>query len=329
MLGLFTGIQYEDANIINSPEDVSGLIGWWDFTDNTQLYQDIDSYDNQVVLQNQKIGRCKNKAFDGLLDLGRFARAEADANRPTYKQNGQNGHSYAVFDSSSNIEGLVTRSTSTDWGAFSDNRLSITYLSNYSMQIFVVGEPEDNDSDGTDETVFSYLGYRGVDTSITDEEQSTTFTLERQDDEDVIATWALSGDPPVSPNTINGTQPSSHWETGEVSIINISTSTAVGGSYIYNNNTPDVGQTIYWAGSGDFAQEGIADMNPSGYTSGVNGLTTSVGIGAQTSSSGVLASGSFDGKIYEILVYDSDMSESDRAGLTYYLSNKYDITISN
>ena len=191
MLGLSAGIQWEDVNIINSPEEVNNLVGWWDFTDNTQLYQDIDSYDNQVVLQNSKIGRCKNKAFDGLLDLGRFARAITDNNRPTYKQGGQNGHSYALFNSSSNVEGLVTRSTSTDFGAFSANRLSITFLANYSTHIFIVGEPEDNDSDGTDEAVFSYLGYRGVDTSFANEEQFTLFVLKRQDDEDVIAQWTL------------------------------------------------------------------------------------------------------------------------------------------
>ena len=70
-------------------------------------------------------------------------------------------------------------------------------------------------------------------------------------------------------------------------------------------------------------------MNPSGYTSGVNGLTASIGIGGQTNASGILGNQSFDGKIYEILVYDSLMNESDRAGLNYYLSNKYDITINN
>ena len=342
MLGLSTGLVWESANIINSPSEVEGLIGWWDFTDINQLYVDIDSYDNQVSSNNDKIGRCKNKAWPLITGtnlpisnkrLGTFARAIADANRPTYKTGGQNGYSYALLDNSSNIEGLVTRSTSTDWGAIASDRLSISVLQNFKLTLFIIGEPTDDDSDGVEEIAFSYFGYRGRDTSYADEEQSTIFTFNRQDDEDQIARWILNSDggtdPPVPTNTINATQPASHWNSGETTILNMNTSTTAAGSYIYTNNVADTGQTIYWPGSGPAAQEGVADMDPSGYTSGATGFTTSVGVGGQTNANGVL-SNSFEGKIYEILIYDHDLgvvSESDRVALNYYFSNKYNITI--
>ena len=56
MLGLSTGLMYPNhVSGIESPIDVSDLIGWWDFTDSSTMYTDSGS--TNVSSNNQKIYR--------------------------------------------------------------------------------------------------------------------------------------------------------------------------------------------------------------------------------------------------------------------------------
>jgi hypothetical protein len=106
----------------------------------------------------------------------------------------------------------------------------------------------------------------------------------------------------------------------------------VSGSYIYTNNLPDVAQTIFYpASTGGFAQHAWADLDPVDYD---DSKTASIGIGVKVDEDGEYANtATFEGKIYEILVYSAStlftppLSESDRAALTYYLGYKYNATI--
>ena len=62
MLGLSTGLMYPNhVSGIESPIDVSDLIGWWDFTDSSTMYTDSGS--TNVSSNNQKIYRIDNKAY--------------------------------------------------------------------------------------------------------------------------------------------------------------------------------------------------------------------------------------------------------------------------
>ena len=262
-------------------------------------------------------------------------RAELTAERPTFKTGGANGHSYAEFDSS-NGTNLFCNSFSSTYGAHSDAVLSTQIMVNWGLSIWVIGEPADNDTDGDEEVVLSYSGYRGVTTSLADEDQSTLFTLEREDDKDIIARWIIApptGSVPVTPNLITATQPFSHWgySTGNPAIINIRTNLQFAScdecaSYIYKNNTPDVGQFIYGPLSGLFAQEGYSQMD----NQWDDTKLAAWAIGHKLTSAGALiGSDGFDGKIYEILVYNLNVpNESQRAAMVSYFMSKYDFTYS-
>ena len=330
MLGSFNGLPYPDS-VYNGMYDIyhgaAQPLGHWDFTDISTLYKDINSYNNEVTANNDLIGRVKNKAYINNPDtirIGTFMRAEIGADRPTFKTGGANGHSYAEFDSSSSTN-LMCNSTSSDYGAHSDDLLSTYTMVNWALSIWVIGEPADNDSDGTEEIVFAYSGYRGEGSAIgTPEDQSTIFTLIREDNDDIAARWNLSGVVPVPLNQVTATQVPSHWTTGGPSIINVATSLTASESYIYNNGNPDIGQTIFGPTSGVFAQEGYSAMS---YDWDDTKKST-FAIGHDLAATGDLTTGSdgFDGKIYEILVYDLNVpNESQRTAMESYFTSKYGI----
>lgn len=314
----------------------NNLVGHWDFTDVTQLVGSLSgTFSGSLLSGTDPIGRCKNKApnvdGEGTHKLGQWVRAIDNNHRPLYFTGGANGNSYAKFDNSSHDQGLVCRSTdATNWGAVGTNKLSSTRLRAEKISIFIVGEPLDDDTDGAIENVFSYFGYYD-NPSGWDDSASVKFAFEREDDEDVIARFIL-GDGVVSPNTVSSTNVANHWNSGGVSIINLQTSTGIGGSHIYTNNLPDIGQSIFHpASTGGFAQNAWADLDPVDYD---DSKTASIGIGVQVDEDGEHAnSASFEGKIYEILVYSASadfitpLSESDRTALTHYLGYKYNVTI--
>lgn len=335
MLGLSSGLPYGDT-ITTHPQDesiVSGLLAWWDFTDVDQLYQTRTSYDTAVSSDSDLIGRCKNKANPALtaLKIGNFVRADQVNNRPTYKTGGANGHSYALFDGSNT--GLACRSESTDWGAHTTDKLGSLPIANTSLNMWIIGEPADNDSDGVDEVVLSYYGYRGIDTSYADEEQVTQFIFSREDDEDLKASWLLSStgsiNPPVPTNLITATATANHWNSSETTIINIDGRSGVGVSSIYTNGVRDTPQTLYDttpAHSSFVRQEGIITLNNIDWD---DTKVTSFGIGGVVSDTGAISSSQmFEGKIYEILIYSINTpTASDIASLNSYFAQKYDITL--
>lgn len=336
MLGLGSGLVWDSSSgTIVLPEDIEGLglIAWYDFTDSSTLYQDVNSYDTAVSSNNDKIGRCKNKAYHNFdlpqYRLGRFIRALTDAKRPTYKTNGQNGLSYAFFDNSSNDEALITTSSAVSMGAHSTDILSLNNLRADKITMFIVGKPSDDDSDGTSECFLSYYGYNKFPTATFDSSNRLTkFKFTRDDDEDIHAIWNLNdSSAPISPNSVDATQVASHWTSSNVDIINLATSALSGSSFIYNNNYPDVGQNVYGPVFEDasFQQNPIVHFDPDNYD---DSEVVSFCVGGEATG-GVISSNTFEGSIYEVLVWNDTLSNSNRSAINHYLANKYDITISN
>ena len=332
MLGLSSGLPYEGI-VVDHPGDIDGLVAWWDFTDSSSLWQDIDGFDvgTEVTTQEEPIGRCKNKAYVNDQQLGRFIRASTDLNRPIYYTNGVNDLSYAYFAGNATggttNEHLIMKSDSTDWGADSTDVISALPIINSALSIWIIADPGGlNDSSGNDETVLSYRGWRGTDTSYADEEQSTSFAFQRETDDDIKATWYLTSSgsttPPVSPNAIAAVQSFSHWD--DLAIINIQTKSGIGASNIYNNNKPDVGETVFDTNSAihpSLRQEGVITLDNSVWD---DSKVSKFCVGANYSGDGDF----FNGKIYEILIYSiSTPNESQRASLNSYFAQKYSITL--
>ena len=61
MLGLSGGLIYDNPRYITKPNEVTGLIGWWDFTDSSTMYTDEGS--TNVSSDGQKLYRIDNKAY--------------------------------------------------------------------------------------------------------------------------------------------------------------------------------------------------------------------------------------------------------------------------
>ena len=330
MLGAFNGIHYPNSvyNGLHSIQHVNKLVAWWDFTDIDKLYQTRTSYNTAVSSDGDLIGRCVNKAAPTPAghahEYGLFIRADQASDRPTYKTGGANGHSYALFNGSDT--GLACRSESQDWGAHTTDVLSTWPVVNTALDIWIIGEPADNDSDGVRECALSYFGYRGDDTDYADADQSTLFAFQREDDEDTEARWIISG-APTSPNLIVASQPFSHWNSGETTIINMAGRSGIGASHIYTNNTPDVGQTIFdtnFAIEEPLRQQGYIVLNNSDWD---DTKVASFGIGAQVNSAGELTANFFEGKIYEILVYSLNVpNDSERNAIASHFMTKYGIT---
>tara|TARA_R100000700_G_scaffold24183_1_gene31071 strand:+ start:1635 stop:2612 length:978 start_codon:yes stop_codon:yes gene_type:complete len=321
-LGLVGGLAWGGDSVSFGEPPQDNLVGHWDFSDVTQMYEERTSYTTQVSSDGDPIGRCKNKAPATALMLGSFVRAVGDSNRPLFYTGGANGNTYAKFDNSSNTQGLVCRSTGSSYGALATDQLSGTVLKAEDLSIFIVGEPLDDDNDGTLENVFSYFGYYNDPSGFSDSD-TVAFTFQREDDEDMRAVWNIGGGA-VSPNNVTAAEADNHWNSGDVSVINVQTSIDVGGSYVYTNNLPDVGQSVFHPGSGVFAQNNWCDFAPTSYD---DSLTASIGVGGRVSASGTIDSNSFEGKIYEILVYKEALGAIDRVLLTYYLGYKYGANI--
>tara|TARA_B100000902_G_scaffold278784_1_gene264682 strand:+ start:2379 stop:3629 length:1251 start_codon:yes stop_codon:yes gene_type:complete len=87
MLGLYSGIQYQDAiGATTQPIDIDGLVAWWDFTDKSSMYTDAGS--TNVSSNNDKIYRVDNKAYtlqnNNTSALGKYLEQEVEAKRPTH-----------------------------------------------------------------------------------------------------------------------------------------------------------------------------------------------------------------------------------------------------
>ena len=89
--------------IYGTTSNQTGLIAWYDFTDQSSVYKNIEAAIS--ISENENIGRIENKLFPG---MGAFLRAitsgtgtfgAAGDEAPVWKTDGANGHSYAEFDS--------------------------------------------------------------------------------------------------------------------------------------------------------------------------------------------------------------------------------------
>jgi len=81
-----------DGDAVFSPASIAGLVGWWDFSDISTLYQDA-SKTTPVASDGDVIGAVQDKSGNG----NDFTQGNADL-KPLYKTNIQNGLSMGRFD---------------------------------------------------------------------------------------------------------------------------------------------------------------------------------------------------------------------------------------
>lgn len=137
---------------------MSDLVGWWDFSNVTTLYQSVGNYTSAITADGQTIGTVQNLALgDSNGDkLGNFLRAWSnDAEfKPVYKTGGQNAKSYAQFNTTSDTTnqkrmlfagGMLGSSDFTTTGGQTATLFSNLVLNNQAQTIFVVWKNDLND----------------------------------------------------------------------------------------------------------------------------------------------------------------------------------------
>mgnify|MGYP003650821378 FL=1 len=117
MLGLASHIykfQGGGAVMEIAPNELDTLVGWYDFSDKSTLFQDIDSTNTPVTTGDDPIGRVYNKAHSNQgvypavasphSPLNLFMAAESDGQRPIYKLSMvAGGAGSAYFDGSNDF----------------------------------------------------------------------------------------------------------------------------------------------------------------------------------------------------------------------------------
>tara|TARA_R100001443_G_scaffold12581_1_gene22281 strand:- start:1742 stop:2797 length:1056 start_codon:yes stop_codon:yes gene_type:complete len=144
MLGLSSGLVFNNYPIEIIPTDISDLVGWWDFTDASSMYTDAGS--TNVSSNGDLVERIDNKAYtnnNSSVMLGRFMARKTtsgDDYANKYVTGGSNGKSYISFALRG---GLVTAPADAyggiDISGSGDYRVSTSTVSSDSCTYFTVG----------------------------------------------------------------------------------------------------------------------------------------------------------------------------------------------
>jgi len=199
MLGLSTGLMYPNLmGGIQSPIDVPGLIGWWDFTDSSTMYTDSGS--TNVSSDSDKIYRIDNKAYtlqgDTTNAIGKYLDTIAGFSSfgnpyaPIYKTTDSTTAKRPPAESVSNPISYA-HFTSTDYTA-GDGSTKTAY-----PYLFARGDIGNVKDDGDS---FSRLTDSRIDMS-----QNTTFTVYRSVSWDSVeeSIWSYRGyDPDLTGNSL-------------------------------------------------------------------------------------------------------------------------------
>jgi len=335
-LGLSSGLVWDSCAVtvppIIDPLDINFMLLWWDFTDSTQLFQEVDSFTTAADANNDLIGRVKNKAITAQTNLGvpdvsrigTFGRADADNHRPSFKTGGANGYSYAQFDSTGVPSAIVTKQGS-GFGSHDDgdNLMGSSELnpiiSTGALTILTVAEADNDDNDGAEESIYDIKFIQATGSNAGNDR---SYHQKREDE----------------------TNPGG----GQASRISYSNLTEAGAqaSGIPPSNTGQMNPeklevrftSIGLSGPGTAqAQRGLNTFNIAnfnGYEAGIDGAFQALTMRASGGDSNVTLGSrlntsldGFDGKIYEFIMFNSTLDVDTMNGLAWYYAQKYGIDI--
>jgi hypothetical protein len=284
--------QYIRKSPPSTPLSVSGLIGWWDFSDVGTLKQRVDGT-VAVSSATDPIGYVTNK-LNTTNQIGRFLRAEGDtgpaaATRPSYRTGGANGHSYAEFDG---IRMYLQGKMSAGWGNVTGTDFSLANIPSRDRTRFIVCAPR-NATYTNDKGLIEVWG---KDAGATLENEA--LFIESSDDQVNLRTQGGQ----IVDSTENNTTAVQLWTwvagVGAVSALyrNSDTSQGVDSVTVATTDSQDLTSGIY-------------------------------SIGALTDSLGVPLPGSqYEGSVYEILEFERTLSKPELEFIENYMKNKYSIS---
>lgn len=339
-LGLGAGLIWEASATVYppivNPYGLPHMILWWDFTDTTQLFQEVDSFTTAANSNNDKIGRVKNKAITDSSPLtqliqnqddflGLFGRADVDGKRPTFKTGGANGYGYAQFTASSSTHLYMKQASG--FGVHTGTQLMDNPIFGHQWTMVIVAQADDNDTDGTEEHVWGWEATVDADTD------KRIRVYESREDGSESGTAAhkiiINGD---STNNAYGATTTVDIQMANTTNTDMNTALEV----------RILSTTLAAVGNLGVAQRGLNSVGslPAGYdllaaAAGSNRTftfeesTNNAGFAVGTSwTGGGLVGKYFDGKIYEVLMFRGANSQDTCNGIAWYFKNKYGIDIS-
>lgn len=297
---------------------MADLVGWWDFSNISTLYQDVGAFTTPITTENQTIGTVENLALGDSSGnrLGSFLRSwSTDAEfKPVFKTGGRNAKTYAQFNETSDITnqkrmlfagGMSGSSDFTTTGGTSATNFSNLILNNQQQTVFTVWENDLNDyNDG--QVMYSVYGH--------DAGGATSFSVARF---------------------------FRNWDESNTFLVNTASNPL---EWVYlpaiPHNDADHHFTTFKLDAGtnqsyvktDFVQEAtgttsnqICDFDTNSQT-GTNNGTPAVMLGGSSNSVGTYNDMSiypWVGRIYEVLHYARTLTGAEIAAVENYLAVKY------
>lgn len=302
----------EHVQTINDPGALPGLILWYDFTKPDTLRQDRDGT-GAVTANNDPVEWARNLANETNI-LGSFARSSVAGSTygATFKTGGSGGQSYLQFadDASDNAKGLrsgyFTSGVSIVDGGVAVNKFSDVVMDMRDFTVIQVLKHDDADIDTSDDYSLTMAGYSN-ETSTDVGNIYLSKSRNTPDDYNVMYLGDSLADA-VETNGQLDTNPhvvfsrSKNETNGFTMDIDGTTQT--------DTETPEA-LTIHFDSTSDTGA-GSAAVSIGGMNSGDAGATTN----------------SWQGAIYETIIYNRAITDAEITDLNVYFAQKYGITIS-
>ena len=300
MLGLGNAVTKQQEW---SPGSISDLIGWWDFSDVSTMFQERNgTFVTPADSDNDPIGSIKNKAkpikngvHEPTLRIGSYLYAESDSERPLMRNHTSIGRPHAVFDGTDDHL-LCERDDGSGGvrGGVSGSVLSAADIDITNISYAVVVKADNSSISTSDDTIFQ-MEISGAD------RVKSYYDKDTQDFENNMGSG--SGKTLVSDN---------NFGTNFQSFIVVSGDEVV---TVYRNGTAEgtlTGSTD-WYSTGDVT----GDFTSADHVAFVVGETYRGGPG------GILNGHNFDGIICEIIIYNKTLSSREITRLNNYIQSKW------
>jgi hypothetical protein len=313
-LGLGVSIVYNQVTSIQDPTAISDLVGWWDFTKSDTLRQDRDGT-GAVTANNDPVEWAKNLAngdVNGNI-LGNFLRSSVAGSDygGTFKTGGTNGRTYIEFsnDGTDNSKGLrggfFTVDSNLDGGVASD-KFSDLVMDMQNFTVIQVMKHDDADIDTSNDYSFTLSGYPNADTS----SLAIMGNSKDRNTPDDFFTLYLGGGVADQVDTNGQLDTNTHLIVSRSKNETNGFTMDIDGTTQTDTETPDALLLKFDKDTG--GSTGSPGVCVGGYVNVANGATVN----------------SWEGRIYETLVYNRAITDAELANLELYFADKYGLTIS-
>ena len=294
MLGLSTGLTH--------PDYTTSLIARYDFSDASKLKQNDDGT-TAVSSDDDPIGYAENLVSNG---LGTFVRSYTDAGRPLYKTGGANSKSYAQFDGSNDC-GLVAgiQADGDVYGGISASVYSDVIFYMASVSIFLVSKVDVEDI-SAEEYALQIKGDNNGDTQ--------HFIFKKEAGDNMRLQVVYGGDPATSFMAFVG---ETDWTT-EDRLMSVVTAEGTNESIVYKNSGDMTAGFPREFSYGTLSANEQLDMRTA-----AGRVAFLIGAGGNTYMNP--NSNNFEGRIYEVLIYNRSVTDAERILIQNYINTKYDL----